>query len=158
MENLSFWNPTGYTQEESETLAKAEAILRSRMNEGQALTEPDIAGRLLRMRLAAYEREVFTGIFLDTRHRVIEIVDLFAGSIDCSEVHPRVVAQAALRLGACALIVGHNHPSGNNEPSAADRAVTARLKAALQLIDVRLLDHFVVSTSGATSLAARGWI
>lgn len=86
------------------------------------------------------------------------MVDLHAGTLDSSEVHPREVARLALLRSAAAVIVGHNHPSGNPEPSAADRAVTARLKQALSLLDIRLLDHFVVAYNGAVSLAARGWL
>ena len=97
-------------------------------------------------------------MFLDTRHRIIAIEMLFRGTIDGAEVHPREVARMALKLNAAAVIVAHNHPSGNPEPSAADRAVTAQLKQALGLLDVRLLDHFVVSATQETSLAARGWV
>lgn len=158
MENLTLWNDEDRTAE-NEILAQAEEILRRRINDGQALTDPAIAGRMLRYRLAGRDREFFTLVLLDTRHRVIHIEDLFAGTIDGAEVHPREVVKAALLHNAAAIIVGHNHPSGNPEPSAADRAVTARLKQALSLIDVRLLDHFVVGTEGpAVSMAARGWV
>lgn len=156
MENLTLWNDT--TSAENEVLAKAEAILRSRISDGQLITDPAAAGQMLRYRLAGRDREFFTVILLDTRHRVLAVEELFAGTIDGAEVHPREVVKFALNHGAAACILGHNHPSGNPEPSAADRAVTARLKTALALIDVRLLDHFVVATEGATSLAARGWV
>lgn len=157
MENLSLWNNDTRTAE-NEILAQAEAILRSRINDGELLSDPAKAGELLRYRLAGQDREFFTVILLDTRHRVLHIGELFAGTIDAAEVHPREVVKIALMHNAAAIILGHNHPSGNPEPSAADRALTARLKQALALIDVRLLDHFVVATSGATSMAARGWV
>lgn len=84
--------------------------------------------------------------------------DLFAGTLDGSEVHTREIAKRALELNAAAIIMAHNHPSGSLEPSAADNAVTTRCKQALALVDIRLLDHFVVSAEGYTSLAARGWV
>ena len=96
--------------------------------------------------------------FLDNRHRSIAFEDLFRGTLDGAEVHPREVVRRALAHNAAAVIVGHNHPSGNREPSAADRAVTARLKQALSLVDLRLLDHFVIADGPPVSLAARGWV
>ena len=101
---------------------------------------------------------MFAALFLDTRHRVIAYEALFSGTVDGTEVHPREVVRRALAHNAAAVIVGHNHPSGNPEPSAADRAVTARLKQALALVDLRLLDHFVIADGPPVSLAARGWV
>ncbi len=83
---------------------------------------------------------------------------IFIGSLNASIVHPREVVRRALAHNAAAVIVGHNHPSGNPEPSAADRAVTAQLKQSLALVDVRLLDHFVIGDGVPVSLAARGWV
>jgi len=103
-------------------------------------------------------REVFAALYLDTRHRALGFEELFRGSIDGAEVHPRALVERALAHGAAAVIVGHNHPSGNPEPSAADRAVTQRLKQALALVDVRLLDHFVVGDGAPVSMAARGLV
>lgn len=134
---------------ENEILQAAERILLSRARNGELLSDPTAAGRVLRMRLAPMEREVFACIFLDTRRRILAIEDLFFGTVDGTEVHPREVVKSALLHNAAAVIVGHNHPSGNAEPSAADRAVTARLKQALALVDIRLLDHFMV-TAGET--------
>ena len=104
------------------------------------------------------EREVFAAAFLDTRHRLIEYVELFQGTIDGAEVHPREVVRQALRCNAAAVIVAHNHPTGTTDPSAADRAVTARLKQALALVDIRLLDHVIVSGWASLSLAMKGFI
>jgi DNA repair protein RadC len=125
---------------------------------GKPLSSPEEATDFLRMRLAALDREVFLLILLDTRHRVLAAEPIFMGTIDGAEVHPRVVARLALQHNAAAVICAHNHPSQSPEPSAADRAVTAQLKQALALFDIRLLDHFVVTAGGCTSLAARGWV
>jgi len=83
---------------------------------------------------------------------------LFRGTVDGAEVHPREVVRRALAHNASAIVVGHNHPSGNAEPSIADRAITARLKQALSLVEIRLLDHFIVGDGAPVSLAARGWV
>lgn len=140
-------------------LAAFQLLFERSKDRGEYLKDPASAGRLIQLRIARAEREIFTVIYLDSRHRVIEIEDLFFGTIDGAEVHPREVVKGALLKNAAALIVGHNHPSGSAEPSAADRAVTARLKQALALVDVRLLDHFVVTTDGQpVSMAARGWV
>ena len=125
---------------------------------GEALTDPQSAGRYFARRLRGHPYEVFAALFLDTRHRALGFEELFRGTVDGAEVHPREVARRALAHNAAALIVGHNHPSGSPEPSAADRAVTARLKQALALVDVRLLDHFVIGDGAPVSLAARGWV
>ncbi|MFT4198861.1 MAG: DNA repair protein RadC [Pseudoxanthomonas sp.] len=132
--------------------------LAAGLERGEALTDPTCAGRYFARRLRAQPREVFAALFLDTRHRALAFEELFYGSVDGAEVHPREVTRRALALNAAAVIVGHNHPSGNSEPSAADRAVTAHLKQALALVDVRLLDHFVVGDGNPVSLAARGWV
>jgi DNA repair protein RadC len=125
---------------------------------GEALADPQAAGRYFSQRLRGLPHEVFAALFLDTRHRTLAFEELFRGTLDGAEVHPRVVVRRALAHNAVAVIVGHNHPSGSAEPSAADRAVTTRLKQALALVDIRLLDHFVVGDGPAVSLAARGWV
>jgi DNA repair protein RadC len=132
--------------------------LAAGLERGEALTDPAAAGRYFAQRLRNLPHEVFAALFLDTRHRAIAFEELFRGSVDGAEVHPREVVRRALAHNAAALIVGHNHPSGNPEPSAADRAVTARLKQSLSLVDVRLLDHFVIGDGAPVSLAARGWV
>ena len=146
-----------YHSEEA-ILELASQILRKRVERVSYIQEPSMAGRYIKHRLASQPNEVFGCLFLDTRHGVLAIEDLFFGTIDGAEVHPRVVAKRALELNAAAVICYHNHPSGNPEPSSADRAVTARLKQALALLDIRLLDHFVVAGDQAVSLAARGWV
>ena len=145
---------------EDAVIEQAMAILDRRLSrEGcPSMTDPSTAGRYVKARLASREREVFLVLFLDCRHRLIAAEEMFHGTFDGSEVHPREVARRALALNAGAVILGHNHPSGHAEPSAADRAVTARLKQALALVEVRLLDHFVVAHGEPVSMAARGWI
>ncbi len=120
--------------------------------------DPTVSRTFFRDKLAGQEREVFAAVFLDSRHRLIEYVELFHGTIDGAEVYPREVVRHAIRCNAAAAIVAHNHPSGSLEPSAADRAVTTRLKQALALIDVRLLDHVIVGGLQTVALAERGWV
>lgn len=136
----------------------ARAVAEQRIQRGQAFSDPTLASRYFQDMLGCLEREVFAVAFLDTRHRLIEYAELFQGTIDGAEVHPREVVKHALRCNAAAVILAHNHPSGSTEPSSADRAVTVRLKQALALVDVRLLDHMVVAGGNADSLAARGWV
>lgn len=132
--------------------------LASQLERGDALADPAAAGRYFAQRLRGRPREVFAALYLDVRHRALGFEELFQGSIDGAEVHPRVLVERALAQGASAVIVGHNHPSGNPEPSSADRAVTVRLKQALALVDVRLLDHFVIGDGAPVSMAARGLV
>lgn len=139
-------------------LAAARRIVDARTHRGMSFTDPQVAARFFQDKLAGAEREIFAAAMLDTRHRLLGYVELFQGTIDGAEVHPREVVKQALRQNAAALIVAHNHPSGDTNPSAADRAVTARLKRALGLVDVRLLDHFVVGGNRATSMAAQGLV
>jgi DNA repair protein RadC len=124
----------------------------------RVFSNPGDAARLLRARLANLGHEVFSCLFLDTRHRMIAYEPLFRGTIDGAAVYPREIVKQALGLGAAAVILGHNHPSGDCEPSEADRNITTRIARALALVDIRLLDHLVVSRQGHVSLAERGWI
>lgn len=132
--------------------------LDSELRESEALTDPAASARFLKARLTAYPYEVFACLFLDNRHRVIAFEELFRGTIDGASVHPREVVRHCLAHNAAAVIFAHNHPSGVSEPSAADRAITLRLRDALALVDVRVLDHFVIGSGNPTSLASRGWI
>jgi DNA repair protein RadC len=125
---------------------------------GDPLESPGATEQYLKTVLRDHSNEVFACLFLDTRHRVIAFEELFYGTIDGATVYPRVVAEKALRHGAAALIVAHNHPSGISEPSLADQAITRRLKDALALLDIRLLDHFVVGEGAPVSMAARGML
>ena len=112
--------------------------------------------RYLTARLRHQPHEVFAVLFLDTRHRVIAYEELFHGTIDGTSVHPRQVVKRALHHNAAALILAHNHPSGVAEPSRADESITLRLKEALALIDVRVIDHFVIGDGQSVSFAERG--
>jgi len=128
-----------------------EALVR-----GAPLESPQATEQYLKSMLRDHPHEVFACLFLDTRHRVIAFEELFHGTIDGATVYPRVVAEKALGHGAAALIVAHNHPSGVSEPSLADQAITRRLKDALALLDIRLLDHFVIGDGTPVSMASRG--
>ncbi len=121
-----------------------------------ALVHPSACADYLRSRLGAYPYEVFACLFLDNRHRILGFEELFRGSIDGASVHPREVVRRCLAHNAAAVIFAHNHPSGVAEPSQADRAITAELKRALELIQVRVVDHFIVGAGAPTSFAARG--
>ena len=124
----------------------------------ETLTNPTACANFLRTRIGAYPYEVFACLFLDQRHRVLAFEELFRGSIDGASVHPREVVRRCLAHNAAAVILAHNHPSGVAEPSQADRDITAELKRALALIDVRVLDHFIIGSGAPTSLASRGWL
>ena len=141
-----------------EIIEAARLVAGERMQRGASFANPVDSRQFFQEKLAGLEREVFAAVFLDTRHRLIEYAEMFQGTIDGAEVHPREVVRHALRCNAAAIIVAHNHPSGMVDPSAADRAVTARLKQALALVDVRLLDHVVVGGTETASMAARGLV
>lgn len=132
--------------------------LKQSLQRGVSLTSPAATMEYLQTVLRDRRREIFTCLFLDTRHRVIASEELFQGSIDGACVYPRIVAERALRLSAAAVIVAHNHPSGVSEPSLADQAITRRLKDALLLLEIRLLDHFVVGDGPPVSMASRGML
>lgn len=123
--------------------------------ERDALTSPGETGTYLQLRLGQLPYEVFAVLFLDNRHRLIAVEEMFRGTVDGASVHPREVLRMALHHNAAAVILAHNHPSGITEPSRADEQITQRLVEALTLIDVRVLDHFVVG-DGYTSFAERG--
>ncbi len=137
-------------------LEMAHRCLQEELVRGDALTSPRQTRRYLRLRLQSHPNEVFACLFLDNRHRVIAYEELFQGTIDGASVHPREVVRRALHHNAAALILAHNHPSGVAEPSQADRQITLRLKEALALIDVRVLDHIVVGCNETSSLAELG--
>lgn len=139
------------------SLEVGQRYMHSELVRSDVLRNPAMAGRYFKQRLRSNKHEVFAVLFLDTRHRPIMFEEMFRGTIDGSEVHPREVVRRALQLNAYAVMVGHNHPSGSREPSVADRAVTKKLKAALELVDLRLLDHFIIGDGDPVSLARMGW-
>lgn len=131
--------------------------LHAELQRGEAMSDQQAAGRYFARRLRGLPHEVFAAMFLDNRHRVIAFEEMFRGTLDGAEVHPREVLRRALALNAAAVVVGHNHPSGNPQPSMADREVTRMLKEALALVDLRLLDHFVIGDGPPVSMVSRGW-
>jgi DNA repair protein RadC len=122
------------------------------------LANPRTVREFLAIHHAGCEREIFSCIFLDNRHRLIALEQLFAGTIDGAAVHPREVVKRALQINAAAVILTHNHPSGVAEPSQADELITVRIRDALALVDIRVLDHLIVGGSTVTSFAERGLI
>lgn len=142
--------------EKQSLLELAFAVLHDLHQPGVELPSPNHTRDFLRMLLAERNAEVFGCLYLDNRHRVIETVELFQGTIDGASVYPRVVVQQALSVNAAAVMFFHNHPSGVAEPSNADEAITRRLKEALALVDIRVLDHFVVTAGESISFAERG--
>ena len=140
----------------AEILSMAKKLIRSKFVRGQTLTTPEATRNYLIMELSLLEQEVFYCIFLDNQHRVIKAECCFKGTIDGANVYPREVLKRALKLNAKALILAHNHPSGISEPSEADRAITRRLIDALGLVDIRVLDHFIIGGTESFSFAEHG--
>jgi DNA repair protein RadC len=132
--------------------------IHTHLQRNDVMTSPDATRLFLSQRLRGLRREVFAALFLDSQHRLITYEELFQGGIDSCSVHPRQVVERALDLNAAAVILAHNHPSGVSEPSSADRRITEKLRDALNLIDVRILDHLVVGEGRPTSFAERGWL
>jgi DNA repair protein RadC len=126
------------------------------MQMGPALANPRATREFLRARLRDLDHELFCCLFLDNRHRVISFDEVFRGTIDGASVHPRDVVKLALARNAAAVILAHNHPSGVAEPSQADELITGRLREALALVDIRVLDHIVVGDAACVSFAERG--
>ncbi|MCR9727207.1 DNA repair protein RadC [Vibrio parahaemolyticus] len=143
--------------QENEILEHAAEILATRYVRGDALTNPDATKEYVRCKLGSYEREVFALLLLDNQNRLIEFKELFQGTVDAASVYPREVVKAVLEVNASAVIFAHNHPSGDSTPSQADRRITERLKDALALVDVRVLDHIVTGDT-CTSFVERGWL
>jgi DNA repair protein RadC len=141
-----------------EILAAARQMLAHRVRRGTSLSSPRLVKDFLSIKLGALEHEMFCVLLLDKRHRLIEYVELFRGTIDGASVHPREVVKLALAKNAAALVLAHPHPSGVAEPSQADELITQRLKDALSLVDIRVLDHIIIAGGVATSLAERGVI
>lgn len=139
-------------------LEMTQRYLAETLTRGDALTSPQHTRLYLSGILRDRQREAFYVLFLDTQHRVICGEILFEGTIDAASVYPREVVKRALEHNASALILAHNHPSGVAEPSPADRSITQRLVEALNLVDIRILDHFVVGDGEIVSFLERGWL
>ena len=131
--------------------------LQAQLQRGDALTSPQLTRSYLSSRLRSYPHEAFGALYLDNQHRVIHFEILFSGTIDGASVHPREVVRGALKHNAAAIIFAHNHPSGVAEPSRSDRQITHQLRDALELVDIRVLDHIIIGDGElTTSLAERG--
>ncbi len=143
---------------EEDLLTIANQIARQKLAKGEAITDKHLAQQALQTLLQSREHEVFAVLFLDNQHRIMAYEELFRGTLSSASVYPREVVKRALALNAAALMLVHNHPSGHPEPSRADIEITHRLQSALELVDIRLLDHLVVATDGIVSLAERGYL
>ena len=139
-------------------LEMSRRALREEMRTGDALNSPRAVRDYLQLLLRGREQEVFMAIFLDAQHRVLAAEELFHGTLTQTSVYPREVVKRALFHNAAAVILAHNHPSGVAEPSQSDRLLTDALKQALALVDVRVLDHFIVAGVGCLSFAERGMV
>ncbi len=137
-------------------LEMARRALAEQMQQADALNSPAAVRNYLRLALAGRQHEVFCGVFLDSQNRVLAVEELFHGTLTQASVYPREVVKRALAHNAAGLILAHNHPSGVAEPSRADESLTSTLKSALALVDIRVLDHFIVGNDTITSFAERG--
>ena len=148
---------TNYPMTEHQILEKASEIIASKFVDGDGFTNVSATKEYLTFKLAHYEHEVFAVMLLNSQHQLIEYKEMFHGSIDSANVYPREMVKAVLYVNASAVIFAHNHPSGSPAPSEADKRITRRLTDALGLIDVRVLDHVIVSKT-AISFAEKGLI
>ena len=150
----------GYDPAAAQRLQLARELMRRALAETMlkrdVLSSPESVRDYLKVSLSGREHEVFMVLFLDTRHQVIAFEEMFRGTLDQTSVYPREVVKRSLATNAAAVIFAHNHPSGVAEPSSADHALTRRLRDSLALVDVRVLDHFVVAGNGIISFSERG--
>lgn len=146
-----------YTQLQA-VMEMAKRHFKESLQRGDALSSPDITRAYLSAQLRGYSYEVFACLFLDNQNRVIQLTELFRGTIDAASVYPREVAKQALHHNAAAVIFAHNHPSGIAEPSLADKHITEKLKQAMALFDIRVLDHFIIGDGEPYSFAEHGLI
>jgi DNA repair protein RadC len=142
----------------NEIVLEARRVMSRKIRRGTSMTSPQAVRDFLSIKLGALEHESFCVLLLDSRHRLIEYVELFRGTIDGASVHPREVVKLALAKNAAALVLAHPHPSGVAEPSHADELITKRLTEALSLVDIRVLDHVIVAGGEVSSFAERGLI
>ena len=141
-----------------EIINQAREILTQRLYRTDTLASPQDTSSYLALQLGDREHEVFSVIFLDNRNHVLNYQEMFHGSIATTPVYPREIARQALKLNAAGVICSHNHPSGNAEPSAQDKAITLNIQKVMELIEVRLVDHIVVGGGQTVSFAERGWL
>ncbi|MGH1472688.1 MAG: RadC family protein [Cellvibrionaceae bacterium] len=144
-------------QNEKNIISLAINILESELKGvGVSMNTPNSVRDYLRLNIEILEHEVFSVMFLDTQNRLIEYKEMFRGTIDSASVYPREIVKTGLKLNAAAVIFTHNHPSGYSEPSQADVRLTARLKDALSMVEIRVLDHIIVGRGEITSFSERG--
>lgn len=141
---------------DDDLLTIAQEIARSKLAKGVAITDKQLASQALQGLLQSREREVFAALFLDNQHRILACEELFLGTLGAATIHPREVLKSALKYNSAAVLLAHNHPSGYAEPSSADLQITEQLKAVLQLVEIRLLDHVIITAHTCVSLAERG--
>ena len=139
-----------------EVLKAARQVIGRRVRRGTSMTSPELVRDFLRTKLAELPHEIFVALLLDAQNRLLQYLELFRGTLAQTSVYPREVVKAALAHNAAAMILAHNHPSGVAEPSRADELLTQSLKQALALVDVRVLDHFIVAGADTVSFAERG--
>ena len=149
--------PAKYAQLQA-VLEMSRRALSEEMRAGDALNSPGAVRDWLRLKLSGLPHEVFLAVFLDAQNRVIEAEELFRGTLTQTSVYPREIVKRALARNAAGVILAHNHPSGAAEPSQADRWLTDQLKSALGLVDVKVLDHFIVAGGRGCSFAEHGWL
>lgn len=143
---------------EADILLMAQQLASQRLRRGRSLTSPKAVFNHLQTLLGDYEHEVFALLLLDSKHRILAFQELFRGTLDAAGVYPREVVKICLEFNAAAVILVHNHPSGDPEPSQVDRTLTHKLQDALSLIDIRTLDHIVVGSEGCVSMAEHGYL
>ena len=144
---------------EQRTIRRALNLLAKQLREpGVAFTSTHVTRDWLRLHLTGLEREVFIVLWLDNQNRLLAQETLFTGTINSTTVHPRELVKSAMKHNAASAVLAHNHPSQLAEPSQADRQITDRIKTALELVDVRVLDHFIVGGLDIVSFAERGWL
>jgi DNA repair protein RadC len=139
-----------------EVLSAAQRVLLGRIRNTDVMSSPAVVRDFLRVRLGHLEHEMFAVVHLDAQNRLIEYVEIFRGTVTQTSVYPREIVKDALARNSAAVLLVHNHPSGTVQPSRADEALTQTLKAALALVDVRVLDHLVVAGAEVLSFAERG--
>lgn len=144
--------------EADEVLMAAQQLLAAQVRGSDVMSSPAVVKDFLRARLGSLQHEVFAVVHLDAQNRVVDYVEMFRGTVSQTSVYPREVVRDALLRNSCALLLVHNHPSGATDPSRADEYLTQTLKQAAALVDVRVLDHFIVAGSSVQSMAERGLV
>lgn len=139
-------------------LELARRAMGEQLQAREAMTQPALVQSYVKMHLSQREHEVFGVLFLDAQHRLIEFVEMFRGTLTQTSVYPREIVQQALRCGASAVVLAHNHPSGHVQPSRADQLLTQTLRDALAMVEVRVLDHVIVGPGQSLSMAQQGWL